>query len=137
MNVRIAVLADFASITNDNKLNILGVFTDLFATKVPAVHPQMQLVTVLEFDSTEAGDKDLKLVLVDEDGREVFSISGILRVERGSAGRQVITHQIFNFNNLTFPKYGEYEFVILINGDRKGSVSLRVREPSSEDEQPE
>lgn len=126
MQVRIAVLADFASVSIGNKLNILGIFTNIYANKVPAVHPQMQLVTMLEFDSMEVGDKNLKIVLVDEDGRELFSISGAIKVERAPEGRQISHHSIFTFNNLNFPAFGEYEFIILVDNDKKGSVSLGV-----------
>ena len=128
MQVRIAVLADFASISEGNKLNILGIFTNIFAKKTPAVQPQMQLVTMFEFDGTETGDRNLKIVLVDEDGGEIFSISGVMSIERGPAGRSTLLHQILNFNNMVFPKFGGYEFKILLDGNIVSNIPLNVLE---------
>ena len=70
MQLRIGVLADYASISVDNKLTILNIFTNLVATSEPINHPQMALVTQFEFDPSEAGNKSLRIELVDEDGKQ-------------------------------------------------------------------
>jgi len=44
MKARIAVLADYANVTADRKLNVMGVFNVINASRVPAIHRQMQLV---------------------------------------------------------------------------------------------
>lgn len=126
MDVRIAVLADYASMSEGQKLNILGIFTNIFSEAVPAVHPQMMLVTRFEFSSSEAGTKNFAIELVDEDGQEILSLSGELRFERERDGRPTILNQIFRLHNVTFPKFGDYEFRILINGDLKYTIPLSV-----------
>ena len=44
MRVPLAVLADYANVTTDGKLNIMGIFNRIFASALPVVHPQMRLV---------------------------------------------------------------------------------------------
>ena len=48
MLVKLAVLADYANVTSDGKLNILGIFDRMNVLNLPAVHPQMNLVLRLE-----------------------------------------------------------------------------------------
>lgn len=132
MDVRVAVLADFASISEGGKLNILGIFTNIFAESVPAVHHQMQLVTAFEFDSSEAGNKNIKIELVEEDGKDIFSMSGVIRVDRDPNGRSTVINQMLNFNNMVFPKFGNYEFRVLLEGLTVCNIPLSVLKKPSE-----
>lgn len=50
MQVPLAVLADYANVTADGKLNIMGIFDIIYAPQVSFVHPQMQLVMKLRTD---------------------------------------------------------------------------------------
>jgi hypothetical protein len=44
MEVTVAVLADYANVSQDGKLNIMGIFQEINATSLPFVLPQMYLV---------------------------------------------------------------------------------------------
>jgi hypothetical protein len=126
MNVRIAVLADYASLSIDQKLNILGIFTGISAHQTPVVHPQMKLVSQIEFSSSEVGDKRIKIALVDDDGLELFSISGIVTIDPSLDGRPSLFNQILDLTNLTFPRFGDYEFRLLFDGITISEVPLTV-----------
>jgi hypothetical protein len=128
MYVRIAALADYASIALGDKLNILGIFSNIMARGEPIVHPQMQLVAQIEFDSTEAGKKDMRIVLEDEDGKDVLSVGGEVTVPRAPRGEPSVINQILVLNNTTFPKFGRYEFRILINARLEATIPLTVRQ---------
>ena len=129
MQVRIATLADYTSISEGGKLNILGIFTILWATQVPVMHPQMQLVLQLEFDPTEAGERDIKVVLMDEDGREILSLSGTFTVPHKPGPEPIGINHSIGFGNIVFPQYGRYVFKILISGELKSEVPLSVLQP--------
>lgn len=126
MEARIAVLADFASITNDQKLNILGVFRQITAYQVPATHPQFKVVFQLEFDSSESGEKQVRIELVDEDGGELFSIGGQMHVPHLTDARASLINQILDFTGFTFPKFGEYEFRIILDNAVACAIPLSV-----------
>ena len=126
MEIRIAALADYASISEGSKLNILGIFTQIFSEKEPIINPQMQLVVQFEFEPSEASKKDFKVVLQDDDAREIFSLSGEMEVPRARGPEPAIVNQVLKFNNVTFPKFGGYEFQVLIGGEVKAKLPVKV-----------
>lgn len=72
MEVSLAVLADYANLAQDGKLNIMGIFQEVNPPVLPFALPQMYLVISLvagpaEFDTT----KDIKIALLDNDGNEI------------------------------------------------------------------
>jgi 4-aminobutyrate aminotransferase-like enzyme len=127
MRIRIAVLADYASISLGDKLNVLGIFSNIFARAEPVVHPQMQLVLQFEFDASEAGKKNARIILQDDDGRELLSMNGEIAVPRAPHGEPIVVNQILLLNNTNFPQFGHYEFAVLLNGRLEATLPLTVR----------
>ena len=126
MRVLIATLADYASISLGDKLNILGIFSNIIAPQEPITHPQMQLVVQLEFQPSEAGKKDVRVVLTNEDGHEVLSLGGEMLVPRPPHSQAFTVNQILVFNGVTFPKFGEYEFQFMLNGEVRAQIPVQV-----------
>jgi hypothetical protein len=129
MQVKLALLADYANLTAEGKLNILGIFDRVQVTQLPAVHPQMQFVIRLE---ARPAEKDrphtLELRLQDPDGETVFDIQGEMVPRGGGATQTVATNQIITINNLAFAKTGGYTFAVFVDGDLRAEVPLAVEE---------
>lgn len=126
MRVAIAVLADYANVTREGKLNIMGIFNQLQGPRFPLVHPLMHLVVRLSLHGSEAGKKQKMTVrLADEDGDKLMEISGegILQGEKPGA---FDADQILSLANLTFPKPGTYSFDISVNDEHRASVPLKL-----------
>lgn len=69
LKVALGLLADYANVSREGKLNILGIFEQISAQSVPAVHPQMQLVMALEADRVDADrEQKIGIELIDADG---------------------------------------------------------------------
>ncbi|MBI3913248.1 MAG: hypothetical protein HY327_03460 [Chloroflexi bacterium] len=126
MRTRVAVLADYANIAEQGKLNVMGIFSILFAPVAPVIHPQMQLVTQFEFEPSEVGEKDVKFVLLDEDGREHFRLGVHINVQRNPNGLATLANQILVINGAKFPRFGSYEFHILIGETLAAEIPLEV-----------
>lgn len=126
MKTRIAVLADYASLSIEHKLNIMGIFTTINAMQTPVVHPQMKLVTQFEFEVSETGQHEMRIILVDDDGRELFNIAAILNIQHPHDGRPVLMNQIFDLAHLAFPAFGDYEFRILLDGEIVAEAPLTI-----------
>lgn len=126
MKTRIAVLADYAGLSIEHKLNILGVFTTINAPKTPVVHPQMKLVTQFEFDASEAGQHQMRIVLVDADGHELLSLAAQVTIQHPHDARPALMNQIFDLTHLSFPAFGDYEFRILIDDEIAAEIPLTV-----------
>lgn len=127
MRTRIAVIADYASISMGDKLNVLGIFSSIFARSEPIVHLQMQLVLQFEFDASEWGKKSVQIALRDADGHDLMSVGGEIAVPHSPHGEPSVVNQILLLNNTTFPRFGYYEFQVLLNGHLEANIPLAVR----------
>lgn len=133
MEVSLALLADYANVTAEGKLNILGVFDTIFADRFPAVHPQMQLILRLEANPAEAGArKKLELKLMTADGHTRFAIGAELGFEvkdpSKPVGEMMKTDQIIGLQNVRFEVPGDYQIAILVNEETKKTIPLKVRQ---------
>lgn len=127
MDVTLALLADYANVTREGKLNVMGVFSLINAPALPWVHPQMQLVLELEAGPAEWDtQKDIEIKLLDADANSILTAGGSIKVPRGKSGRPVRIHSIMTFGNVKFDAEGDYIFAILIGGETKKHVGLTV-----------
>jgi hypothetical protein len=126
VQVKLALLADYANVTAEGKLNILGIFDRINVTEIPAVHPQMHLILRLEAHPAERGrPHNVEIRLHDPDGDTVFEVRGDF-VPQGRPGETIATNQILTLNNLQLSKPGGYTFVVLVNNDLKMELPLAV-----------
>lgn len=89
MESALFVAADFANKTESGKLNILGVFTAIYANKFPAIHKRLYLVIklVAGFGEYET-EHDFRVIFVDADGNKLVNIPGKLVIEHPKGGKQ-------------------------------------------------
>ncbi|HBO83786.1 MAG TPA: hypothetical protein DD641_02145 [Deltaproteobacteria bacterium] len=129
VRVALGLLADYANVSREGKLNILGIFEQISAQSVPAVHPQMQLVMALEADRVDADrEQKIGLELIDADGAKLLSISGDLKFGPPPHGGKIRINHMIQLNNLQFNRFGDYEFKIIINNEVRYSIPLSVVE---------
>lgn len=130
MEVSFAHLCDYAAVSQDRKLSVMGIFTAINAPQVPVVHPQMYLAFELELDYAEVGrDFTLEIQIVDEDGHAVWGIKAGGNVQAPTTpkpGEKTNIGQIFAIQNLKFDKYGPYDVNIFINGRPSKRLEFKV-----------
>jgi hypothetical protein len=127
MEVTLALLADYANVSQEGKLNVMGVFDHIWAKKFPAVHPEMRLVFRLEAGPAERGtEKVIEVKLLDADGKVLQHLKGQFTVPAESPYPTIDIDQILRFATVSFEKPGDYTFHILVGGDEKGKVSFSV-----------
>jgi hypothetical protein len=127
MQVKLALLADYANITAEGKLNILGIFDRISVPGLPAAHPQMHLILRLDAHAAEKGrTHSLEIRLHDPDGQTLIEFTGEVVPQGGAPGEAVSTNQIITINNLGLPIGGEYMFVVFVDRDLKAEVPLVV-----------
>ena len=129
MKVVMAVLADCANITREGKLNIMGIFDVIHGQRFPLTHPQMQLVLRFEADISEAEKtKKVEIYLMNADGKKLFVLGGNFKLGPGRPGEVMGSNHILGINNMKFEEPGLHEFKILVNGELKAEVPLKVVE---------
>ncbi len=126
MQVKLAVVADYANVSSEGKLNILGIFDRINVSDLPAAHPQMHLILRLEAHSAERDrPHKIEIRLHDPDGQTIFELAGEI-VPRGESGQAIVSNQILTINNMAIAKVGEYTFIVFVDNDLKAEVPLSV-----------
>jgi len=125
MEKLLVVVADYANMTVNQKLNIMGLFNELNPPAYPYRHPTLFLIFKMraelgEYDTT----KTFTVKLYDADGNELLAIPQEIKVPTIKAGRRPEINGVICLNNLEFIRPGNYVFVVLVNGDHKGEVSI-------------
>src|SRR5680860_1838218 len=83
MQVDLALLADYAAVTQENKFVVAGIFDAILSGEIPITHPHMALALQVRIVAGEDTAHRVKVSLVDADGNDVIppleaSVSGDL-----------------------------------------------------------
>lgn len=134
MDVRLCVLCDYATVSQDGKLSILGMFDQINPPALPLTLPLMYVVTVFEVSPVEANTtKELRLILAGADGAEVLRVEQSLTVPPAPLpGRPIVLNHVLGLAMPVFSKSGDYAFHVLVGGEEKGRASLLVNKPPGE-----
>jgi len=133
VDVNLAVLADYANVSQDGKLNIMGIFQEVNPPVLPFALPQMYLVISFVAGPAEFGStKNIRIVLLESDGSEMLTLEGQMEVPRQSPrpGSRAYMNQVIGLNGITFHRPGDYAFSILVGGETKETIGLHVNEPT-------
>ena len=127
MKLLLFLAADCANVTREGKLNVMGVFNDINSFQFPARHSSMHLVAKLGAELGEYGQtRDFTVQLLDADGNPIFDVAGQFQFPQGGHGRKPEINLILELKDIVFPKEGTYVFVLLVDKDHKGDLSLYV-----------
>jgi len=127
MELLTILAADYANIAQGGKLNVMGIFREIYATSFPAQHPSMVLIVKLGADLGEYGDsRNLRIRLVDPDGKEMVKFENNIEIPQPVNGQRPEVNAILALNGLVFPAPGRYPFSVQIDKDYKGQLPLDV-----------
>lgn len=108
-----ALLADEANVSQEGKLNVLGVFDRIAAQAFPTVHPKMVFVFRVQAEYGDAGREfPVRVRLMDEDGAALFEASGEIVGPMVAPGEFVTANQVFTLVGIRFPQAGSYKFLV-------------------------
>ena len=111
----------------DGKLDIHGVFNELYAPDFPARQDEMVLVGIVEWQRDQQGRIPFTVDLIDADGMAIFSIEGHTDVDARPPSRAPAkTHFILPLKNVMFPAPGHYRARININSSELAGPSMHL-----------
>ncbi len=129
MKLLLAALADYASVSQDGKLNIMGIFLEINAQVLPFPLPQIYLVFSLEAEPAEYDEERLiRVVLRHEngDGSDILDFQGSVRVPQPERQGRVVTNQLIGLSGVSLEHPGKYTFSIKVGEEEVATVPLDV-----------
>jgi hypothetical protein len=111
----------------DGRLNIQGVFSELYASDFPARQDRLVLVGVIEWERDAKGRIPFRIDLTDPDGESVFSIDGHTDVEsRPLNSAPAKTHLVLPMEKVMFPVAGPYRVRLTANDEEISGPSMHL-----------
>lgn len=127
MECTLALLADAANREEGGKLNVLGVFDQIYSDKFPYLVPQFFIVVRLTAGPAEFGlKKEFQIVLLSPDGQPIGKLGGKGTVPTPDSGGRANLELILRMVNVPFEKPGRYGIAVLVGGEEKYSIPLDV-----------
>ena len=127
MELILTLLCDSARTAADGKLDMHGVFNDLFAPGFPARREKMVFVAGIEWDRTDSGRFQFKVDLMDPSGRPAMTLEGHTDVDERPENRPPArTWLIMPLENVVFTGPGRYRFGIRVKGTDLNGPALHV-----------
>ena len=127
MHISFALFADAANLSQEGKLNILGVFDAVQVGTLPAVHPRATLVVRLKGSSGDAGSHTLGMHWVNPRGEELWASTGQLDVGAPPPGVTEMDLPLLASLDLPLDVAGMYTLRLSLDDDLKSEVALMVR----------
>lgn len=127
MHVSFALFADAANLSQEGKLNVLGVFDALQVGALPAVHPRATLVVRLKADQEDVGVHTLAFGWTGPDGTEIWSSSGEVEVGAPPPGAGEIDIPVIAAIDLPIQEAGTHTMRIELDGEVRTELYLHVR----------
>lgn len=127
MHVSFALFADAANISQEGKLNILGVFDALQVATLPTVHPRATVIVRLKAIPEDAGRHTLAFGWVSPGGDEIWSSSGELEVGHAPPGATELDVPVIASIDLPIQEAGTHVMRVQLDGDLCAELLLHVR----------
>jgi hypothetical protein len=127
MHVSFALFADAANLSQEGKLNILGVFDALQVAALPAVHPRAHLVLHIKGTGADVGAHTVNFRWINPSGSELWNSSGDLSVGAPPPGTAELDLPLIAQIDLPIDSAGSFTMSIAIDGDHTVDVPVHVR----------
>jgi hypothetical protein len=133
VRVLYAVICEHAEVRDDLRIDVHGIFQQLYAPGFPAQQDVLVLVVNLEWSDEEAGRNEFRIDLLDPGASPALTITGHTEViERDPSDAPPQTRIVMPLEDLVFPVAGTYEFELQARGQRIRLAPLHlIEDPES------
>lgn len=126
MHISFAVFADGANLSQEGKLNVLGVFDALQVGGFPSVHPRTHFVVRLKGNVEDTGAHTLTFSWVNPGGEVLWSSDGELNVTPGPNPAFEMDLPVIAVIDLPLNAPGLYTMQVALDGEHTADVRLFV-----------
>jgi len=128
MHVQFALFADAANVSQEGKLNILGVFDALHVGQLPSLHPRATFVVRLKAVAEDEGPHAVSLEWVNPVGNALWSSRGELMVGAPPDGSDGIDVPLLAVVDLPLDTPGIYTMIVSVDDDEAMRTQLHVHQ---------
>jgi hypothetical protein len=129
-----ALLCEDAAERHDGRLDVEGVFHQLYAPGFPAQQDRMTLAVAVEWAPDERGRIDFAIHLLDPGRSPVITITGHTDVaDQGPDMGPPQTRVVMPLEGVVFPAEGAYEFELEAAGEKRPLTPLLLIEHDGTD----
>jgi hypothetical protein len=128
MKLKILAVADYATVDEiTKKLNILGIFSTIFAREFPARHRRLVIVAKIAAELSDTADeRRLTITLCDDDKVELVQFEASFSIPHGASGIRPDFNAVWEINLLEFPHDGHYQISVEVDNAELGTTSLEL-----------
>lgn len=126
MHISFAVFADGANLSQEGKLNVLGVFDALQVGGFPAMHPRTHFVLRLKGSLEDTGNHRLAFRWISPADEELWSSDGELTVAPGPNPAFEMDLPVIAVIDLPLNAPGLYTMRVALDGEPTADVRLFV-----------
>jgi hypothetical protein len=131
MRLLLAKLCEYAAQQANGRHSMIGIFENIVAPYFPLDHPPFHLCLQFEFGPDEADDAlDIRIVLIDPDGKTLLDIGAEGRVPRDTNGGPVLLFMHLGIPGLRFERVGDHRMDVLVNGLKVGEERIPALVPA-------
>jgi hypothetical protein len=127
MHVSFALFADAANLSQEGKLNILGVFDALQVGSLPALHPRATLVVHLKGSTADVGNHRVSLQWLSPSGTQLWSSEGELGIGAPPSGVIEMDFPLIAQLDLPLDLAGGYLMRVGFDGQSHAEIPIQVR----------
>lgn len=127
MHVSFALFADAANISQEGKLNILGVFDAVHAGQLPALHPRATFVVRIKARPADAGDHPITLRWLNPRGAELWVSDAELSIAAPPPGTTELDMPVIVQLDLPLDITGDYRMIVELGREQRAEALLHVK----------
>ncbi len=128
MHVQFALFADAANVSQEGKLNILGVFDALHVGQLPSLHPRATFVVRLKAVPEDEGPHGVSLDWLNPVGDMLWSSRGELVVGPPPQGSDGIDVPLLAVVDLPLDVPGVYTMIVAVDDSEAARTMLHVNQ---------
>ncbi len=131
MHISFAVFADAANLSQEGKLNVLGIFDALHVSGFPSMHPRAHFVVRLKGGSADVGAHQLGFRWTNPHDTELWTSTGELQVEPGPSPALEMDLPIIAVVDLPLDAPGQYTMSVVLDGEPVTGTTVFVNGPAT------